>query len=42
MSMDGDYQTKDATWDSINKKLIVGIVLIAVVVIGVWYILSGF
>jgi hypothetical protein len=42
MSMDGDYQTKDATWDLINKKLIVGIVLIAVVVIGVWYILSGF
>jgi hypothetical protein len=41
MSMDSDYQKKDATYDSINKKLILGIVLIAVVIIAAWYYLSG-
>jgi hypothetical protein len=41
MSMDGDYQKNDATYDSINKKLVLAIVLIAVVVIGAWYYLSG-
>jgi hypothetical protein len=40
--MDGDYQTKDATYDSINKILILGIVLIGIGVVGVWFFLSGF
>jgi len=40
--MDGDYQTKDATYDSINKKLILGIVLAGIVVVGVWFFFSGF
>jgi hypothetical protein len=42
MSMDGDYQTKDATYDSINKKLMVGVVLIAVLVAGIWILSLGF
>jgi hypothetical protein len=42
MSMDGDYQTKDAAYDSINKKLILGIVLAGIVVVGIWFFLSGF
>jgi hypothetical protein len=42
MSMDGDYQTKDATYDSINRKLIVGVVLIAVLVAGIWILSLGF
>ena len=42
MSMDGDYQTKDATYDSINKKLIVGVVLLAVLVAGIWILSLGF
>jgi hypothetical protein len=42
MSMDGDYQTKDATYDSINKKLIVGVVLVAVVVVGIWILSLAF
>jgi hypothetical protein len=42
MSMDGDYQTKDATYDSINKKLIVGVVLVAVLVAGIWLLSLGF
>jgi hypothetical protein len=42
MSMDGDYQTKDATYDSINKILILGIVLVGIVVVGVWFFFSGF
>ena len=42
MSMDGDYQTKDATYNSINKKLILGIVLVGIVVVGVWFFFSGF
>jgi hypothetical protein len=40
--MDGDYQTKDATYDSINKKLIVGVVLVAVLVAGIWLLSLGF
>lgn len=42
MSMDGDYQTKDATYDSINKILILGIALVGIVVVGVWFFFSGF
>jgi hypothetical protein len=42
MSMDGDYQTKDATYDSINKKLIVAVVLVAVLVGGIWVLSLGF
>jgi hypothetical protein len=42
MSMDGDYQTKDATYDSINKKLIVGVVLLAVLLAGIWILSLGF
>ncbi len=42
MSMDGDYQTKDATYDSINKKLIVAVVLFAVLVGGIWVLSLGF
>ena len=42
MSMDGDYQTKDATYDSINKKLIVAVVLLAVLVGGIWILSLGF
>jgi hypothetical protein len=41
MSMDGDYQTKDATYDAINKKLILGIVVLGIVVIGAWYLFAG-
>jgi hypothetical protein len=41
MSMDGDYQTKDASYDSINKKLILGIVVLGIVVIGAWYLFAG-
>jgi hypothetical protein len=40
--MDGDYQTKDATYDSINKKLIVAVVLVAVLVGGIWVLSLGF
>jgi hypothetical protein len=40
--MDGDYQTKDATYDSINKKLMIGVALIAVLVVGVWILSLGF
>jgi hypothetical protein len=40
MSMDGNYQTKDATYDSINKKLILGIVLVAIVVAVIWFYFS--
>lgn len=39
--MDSDYQKKDANYDSINKKLMLGILLIAIVVIAAWYYLSG-
>jgi hypothetical protein len=42
MSMDGDYQTKDATYDSINKILILGVILVGIVVVGVWFFISGF
>jgi hypothetical protein len=42
MSMDGDYQTKDASYDSINRKLIVAIALLAVLVIGIWILALGF
>ena len=42
MSMDGDYQTKDATYDSMNRKLIVGVVLVAVLVAGIWILSLGF
>ena len=42
MSMDGDYQAKDATYDSINKKLIVAVVLLAVLVGGIWILSLGF
>jgi hypothetical protein len=42
MSMDGDYQTKDATYDSINMKLIVGVVIVAVLVAGIWVLSLGF
>ncbi len=41
MSMDGDYQTKDAAYDAINKKLILGIVVLGIVVIGVWSFFAG-
>jgi hypothetical protein len=40
--MDGDYQTRDAAYDSINRKLIAGIALFAVLVIGVWILALGF
>jgi hypothetical protein len=42
MSMDGDYQTKDATYDSINTIVIIGIVLLGIAVVGVWFFFSGF
>lgn len=41
MSMDGDYQTKDANYDAINKKLILGIVVLGIVIIGAWYLFGG-
>ncbi len=42
MSMDGDYQSKDATYDSINTKLIVGVALVAVLIAGIWILSLGF
>jgi hypothetical protein len=41
MPMDSDYQTKDATYDTINRKLIIGIVLLAAVIIGLWFYISS-
>lgn len=37
MSMDRDYQTKDKTYDAVNRMLIIGIVLLAAAIIAVWY-----
>ena len=37
MSMDPEYQTKDPTYDAVNKKLIIGMVLLAAAIIAVWY-----
>jgi hypothetical protein len=42
MSMDGDYQSKDVRYDSINKKMIASIVLIAIAFIGLWYLYSAY
>ncbi len=39
MSMDGDYQTKDQAYDSINSKLIYSIAAFAVAVLGLWMVL---
>ena len=40
MSMDHDYQTKDQTCDAVNKRLIVGIALLAAAIIAVWAYMS--
>ena len=42
MSMDGDYQPKDVRYNSVNKKVIAGIVLIAIAFVGLWYFYSAF
>jgi hypothetical protein len=41
MSMDSDYQTKDPTYNTINKKLIIGVILLAAVIIGLWFYISS-
>ncbi len=41
MSMDHDYQTKDQTYDAVNKKLIFGLVLLAAAIVAGWAILSS-
>jgi phosphate/sulfate permease len=40
MSMDRDYQTKDQTYDAVNKKLIIGVALLAIVIAGLWLFLA--
>ena len=42
MSMDGDYQSKDVRYNSINKKMIAAIMLVAIAFVGLWYYYSGF
>jgi hypothetical protein len=37
MSTDPEYQTKDPTYDAVNKKLIIGMALLAAAIIAVWY-----
>jgi hypothetical protein len=41
MSLDGDYQTKDRTYDAMNIRVIVVIGLIAAAIIAVWYYASS-
>jgi len=41
MSMDRDYQTKEKTYDTVNRKLIIGLVLLAALIIGLWYYISS-
>jgi hypothetical protein len=36
MSMDHDYQVKDQAYDAINRKLIIGIILLAALIFGLW------
>ena len=41
MSLDQEQQVKDQTYDAVNKKLIVGIVLLAAAIIAAWAFISS-
>lgn len=41
MSMDHDYQTKDRAYDAVNKKLIIGVIVLTAVIIAAWYFASS-